>query len=191
LCIYFVTDSWSVLFDPLQTHVLQHTRFPCPSLSSRACSNSCSSSRWCHPTTSSSVIPFSCLQSFSASGSFPVSQLFTSCGQRIGASGSASVLPMKSWLISLKIDWFDQVAVQGTLKSLIQPHNFIFLINIIFFRIKSPCIKLTVMIFFHQSAIKKQSCFCQSKFFLLCPIFLNQIFQIKIWATKLDSFVNF
>ena len=123
MCIYFVTDSWSVLFDPLQTHVLQHTRFPCPSLSSRACSNSCWSSRWCHPTTSSSVIPFSCLQSFSASGSFPVSQLFTSCGQSIGASGSASVLPMKSWLISLKIDWFDQVAVQGTLKSLIQPHN--------------------------------------------------------------------
>ena len=123
LCIYLVADCWSVVFDPLQTRVLQHTRFPCPSLSSRACSNSCSSSQWCHPTTSSSVIPFSCLQSFSASGSFPVSQLFTSCGQSIGASGSASVLPMKSWLISLKIDWFDQVAVQGTLKNLIQPHN--------------------------------------------------------------------
>ena len=123
LCIYLVADCWSVVFDPLQTRVLQHTRFPCPSLSSRACSNSCSSSQWCHPTTSSSVIPFSCLQSFSASGSFPVSQLFTSCGQSIGASGSASVLPMKSWLISLKIDWFDQVAVQGTLKHLFQPHN--------------------------------------------------------------------
>ena len=124
LCIYFVTDCWLVVFDPLQIHELQHTRFPCPSLSPRACSNSCPSSQWCHPTISSSVVPFSsCLQSFPASGSFPMSQLFTSCGQSIAASGSASALPMKNPLISLKIDWFDQLAVQGTLKSLLQHHN--------------------------------------------------------------------
>ena len=70
-------------------------RLPCPSPTPRACSNSCPSSRWCHPTISSSVIPFaSCLQSFPASVSFPMSQLLSSGGQSIGASASASVLPM-------------------------------------------------------------------------------------------------
>ena len=72
-----------------------HTRLLCPSPSPRACSNSCSLSQWCHPTISSSVIPFSsCPQSFPALGSFPMSQLFTSGGQSVGASASASVLPM-------------------------------------------------------------------------------------------------
>ena len=71
---------------------LQHTRFPCPSPSPGVCSNSCPLSQWCHPTISSSVAPFSsCPQSFPASGSFPVSRLFASGGQSIGAS--ASVLP--------------------------------------------------------------------------------------------------
>ena len=79
----------------LQPHEVQHARLLCPSLSPRVCSNSCPMSRWCHPTISSSVAPFSsCPQSFSASGSFPVSQLFTSGGKSIGASASASVLPM-------------------------------------------------------------------------------------------------
>ena len=74
---------------------LQHARLPCPSLSPGVCLNSCPSSRWCHPTISPSVIPFSsCLQSFPASESFPVSQLLTSGGQSIGVSASASVLPM-------------------------------------------------------------------------------------------------
>ena len=74
---------------------MQHARLPCPSPSSRACSNSCPSSRWCHPTISSSVVPFSsCLLSFPASGLFPVSQLFASGGQSIGVSASTSVLPM-------------------------------------------------------------------------------------------------
>ena len=83
----------------LQSHRLQHARLPCPSLSPGVCSNSCPLSQWCHPTISSSVAPFSsCLQSFPASGSFPVSQLFTSGGQSIGAS--ASVLPMNIQ------DWF-------------------------------------------------------------------------------------
>ena len=75
-------------------HGLQHTRLPCPSLSPRVCSNSCPLSHWCHPTISSSVAPFSCPQSFPASGSVPMSQLFTSGGQSIGTSASAPVLPM-------------------------------------------------------------------------------------------------
>ena len=77
----------------LWPHGLQHARLPCSSLSSGVCLNSCPSSQWCHPTISSSVIPFSsCSQSFSASGSLPMSQLLASGGQSIGAS--ASVLPM-------------------------------------------------------------------------------------------------
>ena len=79
----------------LQSHGLQHTQLPCPSLSPTVCSNSCPLSWWCHPTFSSSVAPFSsCLQSFPASGSFPMSQLFILGSQNIGASASASVLPM-------------------------------------------------------------------------------------------------
>ena len=81
--------------------MLKHARLPGPSLTPRACSNSCPSSQWCHPTISCSVAPFSsCLQSFPASGPFPMSQLFTSGGQSIGASASASVLPM------VIQDWF-------------------------------------------------------------------------------------
>ena len=96
-----VQFSHTVVSDSLQPHGLQHTRLPCPSPTPGACSNSCPSSWWCHPTISSSVIPFSsCLQSFSASGSFPVSQLFAPGGQSIGVSASASVLPMDIQ------DWF-------------------------------------------------------------------------------------
>ena len=80
---------------------LQHVRLPCPSPSPRACSNSCLLSRWCHPTISSSVVPFSsCPQSFPALGSFPMTQFFTSGGQSIGVSASASVL-----LMNIQ-DWF-------------------------------------------------------------------------------------
>ena len=81
-------------------------------------------SQWCHPTISSSVVPLSsCLQSFPASRSFPMSQLFTSSGQSIGASASASVLPMNTQeLISFRIGWFDLLAVQETLKNLLQHH---------------------------------------------------------------------
>ena len=82
------------------THGLQYTKLPCPSPAPDACWNSCPSSGWCHPTISSSVVLFSCLQSFPASGSFPVSQLFTSDNQSIGVSASASVLPMNIQ------DWF-------------------------------------------------------------------------------------
>ena len=85
--------------DSLSPHGLQHTRPPCLSPTPEVCSHSCPLSQWCHPTISSSVIPFSCLQYFPASGSFPVSQFFPSGGQRIGAS--ASVLPMniQSWFL--------------------------------------------------------------------------------------------
>ena len=87
--------------DSLQPHELQHTMLPCPLQTPRASSNSCPSSRWCHPTTSFFVVPFcSCLQSFSASGFFPRSQFFTSDGQSVWVSASASVLPMNIQ------DWF-------------------------------------------------------------------------------------
>ena len=87
--------SYSVVSNSLQSHGLQHASLPYPSPASRVCSNSCPSSRWCHPTISSSVVPFSsCLQSFPASGFSPMSQLFPSGSQIIGASASAPVLPM-------------------------------------------------------------------------------------------------
>ena len=87
--------SHSVVSDSLWLHGLQHTMLPCPSPSPRACSSSCPLNQWCHPTISSSVISFSsCPQSFPASGFFPMRQLFASGGQSIGASASASVLPM-------------------------------------------------------------------------------------------------
>ena len=83
--------------DSLQPHELQHARPPCPSPTPRVYSNSCPSSWWCHPTILSSVVPFSsCLQSFPESGSFPMSQLFSSGGQSTGASASASVLPVNT-----------------------------------------------------------------------------------------------
>ena len=94
LCLENTLFSYSAMSDSLQYHGLQHTRLPCPSPSPRACSNSCPLSQWCHPTISSSVVPFSRLQSFPASGSFQMSRLFPSGGQSIGASASASVPPM-------------------------------------------------------------------------------------------------
>ena len=87
--------SRSVLSNSLWPHGLWYTRLPCPSLSPRVCSNSCLLSQWCYLTILSSAAPFSfSLQSFPASGSFPLSQLFTSGGQNIGASASTSVLPI-------------------------------------------------------------------------------------------------
>ena len=81
----------------LRPHGLQHARPPCPSPTPGACSNSCPLSQWCHPTISSSVVPFSfCLQSFPASGSFPLSQFFATGGQSIGVLASISVLPMNT-----------------------------------------------------------------------------------------------
>ena len=92
-----VQFSHSVVSDFLQPHEPQHTRPPCPSPTPGFHPNPCPLSQWCHPTISSSVIPFSsCLQSFPASGSFQMSQLFASGGQSIGVSASTSVLPMNT-----------------------------------------------------------------------------------------------
>ena len=93
--------SVAQLYPTLWSHELLHTRFPCPSPSPGVCSNSCPSSQWCHPTISSSVVPFSsCLQSFPASRSFPMNWLFTSGGPSSGASVSASV-----FTVNIQ-DWF-------------------------------------------------------------------------------------
>ena len=92
-----VQFSCSVVSNSLWPHEPQHARPPCPSPAPGVYPNSCPSSRWCHPTISSSVVPFSsCPQSFSASGSFPMSQLFTSGGRSTGVSASTSVLPMNT-----------------------------------------------------------------------------------------------
>ena len=105
----------------LQPHGLQDTRLPYSSPTPRANSNSCPSSQWCHPIISSSVVPFFCsLQSFLASGSLLTSQFFTSSGQSVGVSPSASVFPMNIQLISFRMDWLHLLAVQGTVKNLLQ-----------------------------------------------------------------------
>ena len=121
-----VQFSCSVLSDSLWPHGPQHARPPSPSPAPRVYSNSSPLSRWCHPTISSSVIPFSsCLQSFPTSGSFQMSQLFASDGQSIGVSASTSVFPMNTqdWSISFRMHCLDLLAVQGTLKSLLQHHS--------------------------------------------------------------------
>ena len=100
-CGHSFQFNCSVMFDSLQPHGPQHTRPPRPSPTPGVYSNSCPLSQWCHPTMSSSVIPFSsCPQSFPTSGSFQMSQLFTSGGQSIGVSALTSVLPMNTQ------DWF-------------------------------------------------------------------------------------
>ena len=118
--------SRSVMSNSLRPYGLQHTRLPYPSPSPRACSNSCPSSQRCHPIISSSVVPFSsCRQSFLASGSFPMSWLFPSGGESIGASVSASVLPVsiQDWfplgltgLISLQSKGFSRVFFNTTVQ---------------------------------------------------------------------------
>ena len=111
--------------DSLQPHGLQHTRLPCLSPTPGVYPDSCPLSQLCHPIISSSVVPFSsCLQSFPTSRSFQMSQLFTSGGQSIGVSASASVLPMNiPGLISFRVDCLKLLTVQGTLKSLLQHHS--------------------------------------------------------------------
>ena len=102
----------SAMSESLQPHELQHTRPPCPLPTPGVCPNSYPLSWWCHPTISFSAVPFSsCPQSFPASGSFPMSQFFTSGGQSIGVSALASVLNEYSRLISFRIDWFDLVEI--------------------------------------------------------------------------------
>ena len=104
--------SRSVVSDSLQPHGCQHTGLSCPSLSPGVCFNSCPLSQWCHPTISSSVSPFtSCLQSFPASRSFLMSQLFASGGQSIGVSASTSVLPknIQDWF---PLGWIGWISLQ-------------------------------------------------------------------------------
>ena len=122
---FLIQFSRSVMSDNLRHHEPQQTRPPCPSPTARVYPNPCPLSWWCHPTISSSVLPFSsCPQSFPASGSFPVSQLFASGGQSIGVSASTSVLPMNTQDWSpFRMDLLDLLAVQGTLKSLLQHHS--------------------------------------------------------------------
>ena len=116
--------SHLVVSDSLHTHRLQHTRLPYPSLSPRVCSNSYPLSQWCHPTISFSVSPFSsCPQTFSASESFPISWLCVRWPEYHSFSFSISPSSEYSGLISLRIDWFDLLVVQGTLKSLLQHHS--------------------------------------------------------------------
>ena len=108
-----VQFSSSVVSDYLRTHELQHTRPPCPSPTPGVYSNSCPLSQWCHPTISSSVVPFSsCLQSFPASGSFQMNQLFASGGQSTRVSASTSVLPMNTqdWF---PLGWTDWISLQS------------------------------------------------------------------------------
>ena len=122
--VSLVQFSHSVMSNTLRPHGLQHTKPLCPSQISRACSNSCPLSQWCHPTISSSVISSSCLWFFPASGSFPMSQFFTSGGQKYW-SFSFSISPSNEYsgLISFRMDWLDLLEVQGTLKSPLQHHN--------------------------------------------------------------------
>ena len=117
--------SCPVMSNILQPHGLQHTRPPCPSPSPKVCPSSCPLHRRCHLAISSSDTLFSfCPQSFPGSGTFPMSQLFILGDQNTRVSASASDLSNEySWLISLKIDWFDLLAVQGTLRNLFQHHS--------------------------------------------------------------------
>ena len=127
MCVcHSVQFSRSVVSDSLRPHESQHTRPPCPSPTPGVHSDSCPLSRWCHPAISSSVVPFSsCPQSFPAPVSFPVSQLFAWGSQRKYWSFSFSIIPSKehSGLISFRMDWLDLLAVQGTLRSLLQHYS--------------------------------------------------------------------
>ena len=110
--------------DSLQPHGLQHTRLPCPSPAPRACSNTCPLSQWCHPTISSSGIPFSCLQSFPWSGFFSSeSVLRIRWPKYCSFSFNSSPSNEHPGLISFRIDWSDILAVQETLKTLLQHHS--------------------------------------------------------------------
>ena len=125
--------SHSVVSDSFRPHELQHGRPPCPSPAPGLYSNSCPWSWWCHPAISSSVVPFSsCPQSFLASGSFPMSQLFTWGGQSIGVSASSSVLPMNTQDWS-PLGWTGWISLQS--KGLFKSQA---IINMLLFSIDLP-----------------------------------------------------
>ena len=165
--------SSSAMSNSLWPHRLQHTRLPCPSPAPGTCSNSCPSSQWYHPIISSSVIPFSsCLQSFSESGPFPMSQFFSSGGQSIGTSASNE----HSGPISFRIDWLDRLAVQGTLKSLLQHHSSkaAILQHSAFFMVQlsHPYLTTGKTILWLDGPLWAKECFC----FLVCCLGLLQLF---------------
>ena len=120
---YYLFSVQSLSHVSLRPHGLQHARLPCPSLTPRACWNSCPLSRWCHPTIPPSVVLFG-LQSFPASGSFATSRSLRLRWPKYW-SFSFSISPSNEHpgLISFRMDWLDLLAVQGTLKSLLQPHS--------------------------------------------------------------------
>ena len=125
-----VQFSLSIMSDSLWTHESQHARPPCPSPTPGVYSNPCPSSWWCHPTISSSVVPFSsCPQSLLASGSFPMSQLFAWGGQSTGVSASASVLPVNTQDWS-PLGWTDWISLQSKglsrvfVNTIVQKHQF-------------------------------------------------------------------
>src|SRR5574337_1198563 len=123
--MYSVQFSPSVVSDSLRPHELQHTRPPCPSPTPGVHSDSHPSSQWCHPAISSSVVPFSsCPQSIPASESFPIESTLHMRWPKYW-SFIFSIIPSKEipGLISFRMDWLDLLAVQGTLKSLLQHHS--------------------------------------------------------------------
>ena len=128
--MYMYQFSHSVMSDSLQPHESQHARPPCPSPTHGVYPNSCPSSRWCHPATSSSVVPFSsCPQSLPASGSFPMSQLLAWGGQSTGVSVSASVLPLNTQDWS-PLGWTGWISLQSKglsrvfCNTIVQKHQF-------------------------------------------------------------------
>ena len=117
-----ISCLYSIVSDSLRPHGLQNARLPCPPPVPRGYSNSCPSSQWCHPTIQTSIVPFSsCPQSFPASGSFEMSQLFASDGQRIGVSASKSLLPMNTQDWSL--GWTGWISLQFKKLSSLQHHS--------------------------------------------------------------------
>ena len=159
--------SYSVMFNSLWPHELWHTRLPCPTPSPGVCSNSCPLSQWCHPAISFSVILFSsCLQSFPASGSFPMSRFFTSGGQSIGASASASVLPvnLQGWfplgltgLISLMSKDYQESSPAPQLEGINSSVLSLFIVQLLMTNTKWPsCCSLMAVP--HSAAKSLQSC---------------------------------
>ena len=120
--MFLLLFSHSVVSNSLWPHGLQHARLPCPSPSPGACSNSCPWSQWCYPTIVSSVILFSCPQSFPDRGSFPLSQLFASGDQSIGVSASTSVLPKNTQDWS-PLGWTGWISLQSKGLSRVFPNT--------------------------------------------------------------------
>ena len=170
----------SVVSNSLQLHGLQHVRLPCPSSSPGVYSNSCPLSRWCHPTISSFVVPFSsCLQSFPASGSFQMSQLFTSGGQNIGVSSSPPVFPMNTQDWS-PLGWTGWISLQSKglsrVFSLLQHHSSkasILLCSVFFIvQLSYPYMTTGEAVALTRRTFVSKICLC----FLMCRLGLSQLF---------------